>query len=162
MPASALSQAWSPPRHCTPCTTSARAWGCEKWRSSLGSTWCTASRACVSNVLVLWPVPDPLRSFYNNLQSGGITCPGLQSQDSSTSWQSCLPQSGSRTAGSAERGQVNGWPSFRRGRPGVMTRRYVRSARDSLSLAAASASYGEPSRGARTGYRPEKTSSGGH
>lgn len=31
--------------------------------------------ACVSNVLVLWPVLIPLGSFYNNLQSGGIELP---------------------------------------------------------------------------------------
>jgi membrane protease YdiL (CAAX protease family) len=31
--------------------------------------------ACVSNVLVLWPVLIPLGSFYNNLQSGGINLP---------------------------------------------------------------------------------------
>jgi membrane protease YdiL (CAAX protease family) len=31
--------------------------------------------ACVSNVLVLWPVLIPIGSFYNNLQSGGIELP---------------------------------------------------------------------------------------
>jgi uncharacterized protein len=31
--------------------------------------------ACVSNVLVLWPVLIPLGSFYNNLQSGAINLP---------------------------------------------------------------------------------------
>ena len=31
--------------------------------------------ACVSNVLVLWPVLIPIGSFYNNLQSGSIELP---------------------------------------------------------------------------------------
>jgi hypothetical protein len=31
--------------------------------------------ACVSNVLVLWPVLIPMGSFYNNLQSGEISLP---------------------------------------------------------------------------------------